>query len=311
MKNKMSEIKQRNNYIFGLSDLALLITTACWGLNFVITKVAAGNDPEQFRIFIFNLIRFPIAALMLFITAYFKGEDMMIKWKYLRQIAMLSFIGIFVYQAFYMVGQTMTDAANLGIIYSFSPLLILLMGVLWKIDKPNIFTYAGVFLGVLGLIITAYKNGSFVVDTGSLLFFIAIICWAYYSAFSKPVLDKYPPVITTAWVMLFGSLFQLPFAIYQLPKQSWTVLSGMNIFYVIISAFLSLYTGYTLFYWAISKIGPTKAGIYTNLTPIFTLIFASLIRNETIPVIKIAGLAVIIIGIFLTKIRPGKVVAEA
>ena len=118
------------------------------------------------------------------------------------------------------------------------------------------------------------------------------------------MLDKYPPVITTAWVMLFGSLFQLPLAVYQFPAQSWTALSPMNIFYVIISAFLSLYTGYTLFYWAISKIGPTKAGIYTNLTPIFTLIFASLIRNETIPVIKIAGLAVIIFGIFLTKIRP-------
>ena len=307
----MAQSKPGNKYIFGLSDFALLLTAACWGLNFVITKVAAGNDPEQFRIFIFNIIRFPIAALMLFVTAYLKGEKMSVKWKYMKQIAMLSFIGIFVYQVFYMIGQTMTDAANLGIIYSIMPLLILLISVIWKIEKPGVFAYAGVALGVFGLMITTYKNGGFSVDYGSVLFFIAILCWAYYSAFAKPVLDKYPPIITTAWIMLFGSLFQLPLAIYQLPAQSWEALSGMNIFYVIISAILSLYTGYTLFYWAISKIGPTKAGIYTNLTPIFTLIFASLIRNETIPAIKIIGLTVIIIGILVTKIRPRIVAAEA
>ncbi len=293
----------RSSRLFGIADLALLITTACWGLNFVITKSAAGNAPDQFRIFIYNLIRFPLASILLFLTVKLKGGNILIRRKYLGAIALISFVGIFAYQVLYMIGQTMTDAANIGIIYSFSPLLILVISVISRIEKPTVFTYFGVVLGVLGLMIILFEGGNLSIDFGSLLFFLAVICWACYSVFAKPVLEHYPPDITIAWMLLFGSLYMLPLALYQLPAQSWGTLSGQNILYVIISALFSLYTGYTLFYYAIMRIGPVKAGIYTNLTPVFTLIFAATIRNETIRMIQVFGLAVIITGIFVTKIH--------
>jgi drug/metabolite transporter (DMT)-like permease len=53
----------------------------------------------------------------------------------------------------------------------------------------------------------------------------------------------------------------------------------------------------------VSKIGPAKAGIYTNLTPVFTLIFAAIILDESIRVIQMPGLTVIILGIVVTKIQ--------
>lgn len=289
--------------MFGFSDIAMIITTACWGLNFVITKSATGHSPDQFRIFVFNIIRFPAASMLLFLTARLKGENLDIRGKYLGEIALLSFVGIFLYQILYMVGQTMTDSSNIGIIYSFSPLLILLISVISRIEKPTFFTFAGVLLGFLGLMMILFEGGSLTVDYGSFLFFLGIICWACYAVFSKPILDIYPPITTTAWILLFGSLFQLPLALYQLPDQIWTELSGQNILFVIISAILSLYTGYTLFYYSVSKIGPVKAGIYTNLTPVFTLIFATTIRDETIRLIQITGLAVIVMGVFVTKIN--------
>ena len=289
--------------LFDIPDLALLITTACWGLNFVITKSAAGHSPDQFRIFIYNIIRFPAASILLFLTVKLKGGSILIRGKYLGAIALISFVGIFLYQVLYMIGQTMTDSANIGIIYSFSPLLILIISIVSRIEKPTAFTFFGVILGVAGLMIIIFEGGNLSVDFGSLLFFLAVICWACYAVFAKPILEKYPPDITIAWVLLFGSLYMLPLALYQLPDQSWVTLSRQSILFVIISAIFSLYTGYTLFYYSISKIGPAKAGIYTNLTPVFTLIFATTIRDETIRMIQVLGLAVIITGIFVTKIN--------
>ena len=288
---------------FGLPDIALVITTACWGLNFVITKSAAGNYPDQFRIFVYNIIRFPAASILLFLTAKLRGEDILIRWRYLRAIALISFVGIFLYQILYMIGQTMTDSVNIGIIYSFSPILILTISVISRIEKLTFFIFAGVIVGGAGLLMIIFEGGKLTLDYGSLLFFIAVICWACYSVFGKPILVKYSPVITMAWILLFGSLYMLPLALYQLPNQSWSDLSGQNILFVIMSALFSLYTGYTLFYYAISKIGPARAGIYTNLTTVFTLIFASTIRDETIRMIQVLGLAVIIMGIFVTKIN--------
>jgi len=241
--------------------------------------------------------------MLLFLTARLKGENLTIRGKYLGEIAILSFIGIFLYQILYMVGQTMTDSANIGIIYSFSPLLILLISVISRIEKPTFFTFAGVLLGFTGLMMILFEGGRLTVDYGSFLFFLGVICWACYTVFGKPILEMYPPVITTAWILLFGSFFQLPLALYQLPDQMWSELSGQSILFVIISALLSLYTGYSLFYYSVLKIGPVRTGIYTNLTPVFTLIFAATIRDETIRLIQIIGLAIIISGIFVTKIN--------
>jgi len=292
-----------NTRTFGLPDLAMILTSACWGLNFVITKSAAGDDPEQFRLFIYNLIRFPAASALLFMTARIRGDTIRLSGKYLGAAALLSFIGIFMYQILYMVGQNITSSANVGIVYGFTPLAILVLAVCARIERPTKFTVTGVILGFFGLSMILFKDGRLTVDAGSLLMFFAVVCFAVYAVFGKRILDKYSPVTVTAWMLLFGALFQLPLALWQLPQQSWTDLSGMNILYVILAALLSQYIGYTLFYYSISRIGPARTGVYHNLTPVFTLIFASLIRHEKILSIQIAGLSVIIAGIVITKIR--------
>ena len=104
-------------------------------------------------------------------------------------------------------------------------------------------------------------------------------------------------------MLLLGGLYQLPLAIHQLPAQSWTGLSGESILFVALSAVFSLYTGYTLFYYAISRIGPARAGIYSNLTLVFTLALASRIRGAAILPRHIIGLAGIVAGLANTKTK--------
>jgi drug/metabolite transporter (DMT)-like permease len=289
---------------FGLPDLALIVTCVCWGLNFVITKSATADGPENFRLFVFNVIRFPAASLMLFLTALLMGEKLRVRWNYLAAIAVVSFAGNFLYQVLYMEGQYLTSAANVGIVYGFTPLIIVMLSVAARIERATLFVGAGVIVGFAGLL-TVMSNGGFALDKGAVLMLFAGACWASYAVFGKKILDKYPPVVTTAWMLLFGGLYQLPLAFRELPDQSWAALSGQSILFVSLSAVLSLAVGYTLFYYAISRIGPARAGIYSNLTPVFTLIFASLIRGEAILPKHILGLAVIVAGIAVTKIRPG------
>ncbi len=292
---------------FGLPDLALLITCACWGLNFVVTKSATADGPECFRLFIFNLIRFPAASVLLFITARFMGERLGVERRDLAAIAVVSFVGNFLYQIFYMVGQSLTSAANVGIVYGFTPLIIVMLSVIAGIERATVFISLGVLAGFTGLcLIMSGGGGTFSLDTGALLMLVAGCCWAVYAVFGKKILDRYPPVVTTAWMLLFGGLYQLPLALRQLPHQSWTSLSAQSILFVALSALFSLYTGYTLFYYAISRIGPARAGIYSNLTPVFTLLFAALIRGEDILAKHIFGLAIIIAGIAITKIHLGE-----
>ncbi|HDY88733.1 MAG TPA: EamA family transporter, partial [bacterium] len=106
LKNYRLNSPKNSSSAFGIPDLAIIFGCTCWGLNFVITKSAAGNDPEQFRTFIYNIIRFPAAVMLLMVTAWLKGQTIVIHRRDLRSIALLAIIGIFMYQIFYITGQT-------------------------------------------------------------------------------------------------------------------------------------------------------------------------------------------------------------
>ncbi len=293
----------RQEHEFGIPDLALILTTACWGLNFVITKAAAGNDTGQIRIFIYNIIRFSLSSALLFALIRLRGQSPFISRRYIPAVAGLSFIGIFLYQVLYMVGQTLTSATNIGIIYSFMPLLILIVSVATKVEKPTVYTAAGVLLGCFGLAMILFEGGRLSLDFGSALFLCACLCFAAYAVLGKPVLDRIPPVTLMAWILLFGAIYQLPLAVRQMPVQAWGEITALNMLYVFLAAILSQFVGYTLFYYAISKLGPSRSGVYSNLTPVFTLFFAVLLGGETILPVHIAGLLVIVSGIAVTKIR--------
>lgn len=298
-------MRSENNHAFGIPDLAMILTTVCWGFNFVITKSAAGNDPGQIKIFIYNVVRFALSSGLLFLTLRIRGIDPTISRKDIKAVAGLSFVGIFLYQILYMVGQTLTSATNIGVIYSFMPLLIVVVSMAARIERPTVFTILGVLTGCAGLVMILFKGGRLSLDFGSVLFVLACLCFASYAVFGKPVLDRIPPVTLMAWILLFGTLYQIPLALWQVPMQSWTTITGQNVLYMFLAAILSQYVGYTLFYYSISRLGPSKSGIYSNLTPFFTLVFAVIMRGEQILPVHIAGFLAIVTGIGITKISFG------
>ena len=81
--------------------------------------------------------------------------------------------------------------------------------------------------------------------------------------------------------------------------------------YVAFSCVGSLYLANTLYYFSIKKIGPSLVGVYTNLTPVFTLIMAWLLRGERITFSQVAGLIIIISGIAISNYRRTRIQSES
>ena len=116
----------------------------------------------------------------------------------------------------------------------------------------------------------------------------------------------YSPMVTVAWVYLFTSIYQFPLALYQIKDQVFSAVAPINWLYLFVSTVGSVLLANILYYYAVNKIGPSRAGVYTNLTPVFTLLLAVAIRSETITPLQILGLVLIISGIALSKSRPGE-----
>ena len=62
---------------------------------------------------------------------------------------------------------------------------------------------------------------------------------------------------------------------------------------------------YALWAFAFSKLGASRANVYSNLIPVFTAIFSYLLAIEEMTVFKIIGIVVVVVGLVLSQVRTG------
>jgi len=279
----------------------MIATTLLWGLSAVITKNAIGDTPETFRPYIFNGIRIPAGTLLLFAALKLSGKSAGIRKKHIPLIAAVSFFGMFVFSVLFVTGVNLTSASNTGIFNSTIPLFVLLLSFISKIERPVKRTVLGVCIGFLGMIAVTFNNGNLEFNTGDMLIIASCIAWAAYTVFTKKITNFYKPLTAIAWVCLFASIYQIPLFLHQLPEQSWSTISALNWFNCAVSAVGAVAAANILYYYAIERIGPSRVGVYINLTPVFTLIFAVTLRDEVITQFQILGLVIVITGIAVAR----------
>ena len=60
---------------------------------------------------------------------------------------------------------------------------------------------------------------------------------------------------------------------------------------------------FVFFAMATKEIGVSKTGMLTNLIPVFTAVFSYIILNEYFSINKIAGMIIVIVGLFISQIK--------
>lgn len=230
-----------------------------------------------------------------------QGETTVIRRKHIPLIAAVSFIGLFVFNVFFITGITRTSASNTGIFNATIPLFVLILSFITKIERPAKRTVLGICVGFLGMTAVTYENGNLEFNFGDLLIIASCIAWACYTVYTKKITKLYKPVTAVAWICLFAAIYQLPLFFHQLPEQTWVTVSALNWFYLVLSSTGSAVGANLLYYYAIERIGPSRAGVYIYLTPVFTLIFAVTLRDEVITLFQIIGLVIVMTGIAVTR----------
>ena len=63
---------------------------------------------------------------------------------------------------------------------------------------------------------------------------------------------------------------------------------------------------YALWAFTFSKLGASRANVYSNLIPVFTAIFSYFIIHEALTVNKIVGILVVVVGLVLSQMKTKK-----
>jgi len=287
-------------------DLRLLFVTVVWGVNFAFVKFAL----TDFLPLSFTIVRFFVAALFLACVMFVTREPFAIERQDRLAIVKLGFIGITLYNIFFMYGLKYTTASHSALFISLSPLFAVMLQASTGKERLTRGIALGLFLASTGvyLVISGRQGGfSFTASgvTGDLLTLCASVLWALYTLRAKPLLKKYSAVKITAYCMAAGSVLLLPIGLYELIRQSWTAISLQSWAAFSFSAIVSAGIAFSLWYQGVRRIGVTRTIAYHYLVPFVAVVFAVLFLGEHITLLQIAGGFAIIAGVAtVQRIKP-------
>lgn len=182
-----------------------------------------------------------------------------------------------------------------------------------RVTRNNILGIVLSTLGVMMLLMMgggplAMGDGS--IGKGVLLAVLTVSMSVSYSVVLRRIPTQYSPLSIVFYVQSFALvLFWAMWGISGigdgisgigdglLGEEQW-VKSLLSVGYL---AVLASVTAFILFCYTVRKIGVTRANVFNNVRPVFTAILMWMMFGEILPIWKIIGIIIIIIGLFISQ----------
>lgn len=278
--------------------LMALICVFVWGSTFVASKdLMAFLTPLQLM-----LLRFCLAYIVLWIIYpkwYFRWRE---EWRFLL-------MAVFANTLYYWAENTaltLTQASNVSILVSTSPIVAALMLTVFcreKLSRRQIFGFAAAFLGVVLVVF----NGAFALrlnPMGDMLALLASVSWAAYGMLLRRWSNDYPSALITRKLLFYGIITVLPlFATAGEGVDLAALLSFGNIAKLAYLVLLGNALCFILWNSAVAAIGVLKTNMYIYMIPLITLVVSALMLGERITAIGFAGIVLVIGGMVYASIE--------
>lgn len=284
---------------------SLVLTMFFWGGTFIAGRALANSVPPAGAAF----LRFAIATIALaFLTYLIDGRLSLPPRKQWPALLLLGLTGVFSYNILFFTGLQYIEAGRASLIIALNPLVITVFATLFLGESLSFRQFSGVVLSLAGAAYVisngspnSILSGSF--GRGELAILGCVGSWATYSLIGRTVLSALSPLATVFYSSFIGTLFLLWPAynkglfsqITTISILDWTMLSFLG--------FFGTALGFSLYYQAIKNIGATRAGVFINLVPLFSIILSWFILGESIKPMVITGGIVLLTGVALTNYR--------
>jgi drug/metabolite transporter (DMT)-like permease len=286
----------------GWAEAGLGAMVFIWALNFSVVKRAL----EAFEPLGFNALRFVLASAFVYVVLRWQGPIRLPTRRDAVRLALLGAVGNVLYQMAFIFGLNLTRAGNASVMMALAPLFIALLS--WRVghEQPGRFTWLGGACSVVGVALVSggalRVQSSWSMVLGDLILICAAIIWAFYTVGSRPLIQRYGSVQTTAWTLWSGALVLALVGMPSLVAQEWGEVDAVAWGGLFFSAFLSIGLAYLVWYRGVERLGNTRTSIYSNLTPAMALVIAAVWLGERLTVFSVLGAAMTIGGVMLVRL---------
>lgn len=286
-----------------LPQILLIISSAFWGASFIFTKGLFLSEEAitpsiilTGRMLIASIFTLPLLALTHRLERIKKGH--------LKFFLILAFTEPFLYSICETGGVQYVSGSLASIIVATIPLFIPFgMALVYK-ERLQGRAVIGVLLSLVGIAMMSLDdNMSFSASPkGLILLALAVVIAVVYTLTLVKILDHYSPMTITCYQNIIGFFYFLPLMLI-LDGSHFSQLSYSPRMWLMIG-FLGLFcstVAYMFFNYGMKHLGATAGSVYNNVIPVFSLLLALAIGQETISWMKVAGMAVVLAGLTIAQ----------
>ena len=257
-----------------------------WGLAWPVGRIlVTGLPPISIAV-----LRYAIVVPVLFAILWLKKTRLSIRRQWTVKLVVMGMLSTTLYQAFFLYGVTYAAASDDSLVIGVGPVLIAILAS-FVLNEPLTRTrILGLLSGLAGIAVISLLSPNTNVPNrllGVTLVFGGATAYALYTVLLRRFVatnrannagGALSSLSILAWISLFGWIFLIPFSVLEAPWTfSWGTTSWLGIVYL---ALLSTVVGYFFYVEGVSKIGASRAAIFSNLVPVFGVVSSILLLGE-------------------------------
>jgi len=223
-----------------------------------------------------------------------------------KKLFFLGAMGCGVCGAFpFLAGET-TTVTNMGIIYTSSPIFIILISSIFFREKINFIKIIGLISCLMGVFVIIIKGDlnlliNLKLTIGDLWMLAAAVGWALYSIYLFYWKSKLPIFQRFALVAFFGSASLLPFYILEEFLFQRTTFSTEFFSWVTFAAISPGIIAFTLYTIAQKKLGASLTGFTLYIFTVYAAIYGLFLFDEKLEFYHYVGTILVFFGVYLAK----------
>ena len=274
-----------------LKDWILLTALAAiWGSAFMFIKISA----VDFGPILLVTLRLLIAGLVFMPFLLRKKKRSLFK-AYLPAILIIAIVSNAIPFTMFAYASLGATSNMLGILNGTTAFLTTVIAYFWLKEAVTSKQIIGLFFGFIGVLILVNPSNGSTTLMASLCAMIGSLCYAFNATYLQKYHSNSDKIVLIGWSMLFGGLFMIPLASFNLPNAMPDTNSILALFWL---AVISTGVGYLAYVRLIDRIGAVKTATLTYLLPVFSIIWGAIFLQEKITIFILGGFIFVMMGMY-------------
>ena len=286
----------------------LLVPPLMWAGNATVGRLVH----ELISPMTLNFLRWVLAFVLLLPLAYQVLKAKSSVWPLWKRYGLLGFLGVGCYNSLQYLALKTSTPINVTLVASSTPVFMLGLGALFFQQRIRMRQLIGAVLSIAGVLLVLCRGdvqalAQVELVMGDVFVLIATAAWAWYSwLLAQP---KDPPEVRSNWAyflmaqMAFGLVWSGAFTTAEwlgpdggVMVWGWPLAAALV--YVAVGPALLAYRCWGL---GVQQVGPSVAGFFANLTPLFAAIMSTWVLGDMPQMYHAAAFVLIVGGIVVSS----------